>query len=808
MSNSSTTSDFAQGDVIRWLQQGVSFRAEGQHLAALGVYQKASSVPGAPAEVFFNLGNVLLDLGRWEESAAAMERALELQPQMTSALMQLARCKFSLGRLNEAGTHFSELVRIDPNHFSAWLEYGHLFRQLGETEKMLSAYQRAASCTPQRWEGLLALTRSLEEVGQFDLAAVNYQRAVSLAGSAASTQSTSSNPQKKSSQQGQLRMVHWRMAKYRLERGDVARAMEAMRQALMASRIENMRLPMDANEMAEMQIDLGDIQMRLGMTPEAHRAFERASTATAEAALVRLADLSFRYNLWQEAQSVLKRNVELHPESAMAHWNLAHSYAESWQMEDALEALAKAEAIEPQAGALSMRASVAGRTGDVETALRLYQSLAEAEGPLSKMRSSAAMSALYSDQLTPQAVTDLHRSMFAPLGEGRRNADSFRNTRDPRKRLRVGMVSADFHHQHPVNIFMQPVLARLDPEQFEVTVYFTGVSYDDQTQQARSRVSHWTECTRWTDIQLARRIEADGIDILLDLAGHTSLNRMTLFAQRAAPVQVSFLGYPASTGVPNMDWILTDPVVAPEGSDALYSERVYRLPNSVFCFAPEVDYPYPNYTQVHAERMLTFGSFNNVPKITQHTVALWSRVLKEVPDSQLLLKAPSFKDEGAIRTFKSRFAAQGIAEDRLIFRGPVGLSDMMAEYADVDIALDPVPYNGGTTTLQAMWMGVPVVVKAGGNFVSRMGASFMTAAGLSNWVASDDDDYVAIAKRMASNRSELLNLKQGLRARLLSRPAWGIDQYVRDFEAALRSMWTDMCQGDGRSRSTTHNKIL
>ncbi len=808
MNNSPTTSDFAQSDGILWLKQGVSFRAEGQHLAALDVYQKASSIPGAPAEVFFNLGNVLLDLGRWEESAAAMKRALELQPQMTSALMQLARCKVRLERLAEADTHFSELVQIDPNHFSAWLEYGNLLRQLGETEKMLGAYQRAASCTPQRWEGLLALARSLEEVSHFDLAAINYQRAVSLAGAAESSTSPTTNPQKKLPQQGQLRIVHWRMAKYRLERGDVARAMEAMRQALMAARIEHLRTPIDENEIAEMQMDLADIHMRLGMTSEAHRAFERASAATSEATLVRLAELSFRYNLWQEAQNVLKRNVELHPASAMAHWNLAHSYAESWQMEDALESLAKAEAIEPQAGALSMRASVAGRTGDVETALRLYQSLAEAEGPLSKMRSSAAMSALYSDQLTPQAVTDLHRSLFASLGEGGRSAESFTNTRDPLKRLRVGMVSADFHHQHPVNIFMQPVLARLDPALFEVTVYFTGVSYDDQTQRARSRAAQWVECTRWTDIQLARRIEADGIDILLDLAGHTSLNRMALFAQRAAPVQVSFLGYPASTGVPNMDWILADPVVAPAGSDALYSERVYRLPNSVFCFAPEVNYPYPIYTQVHAERTLTLGSFNNVPKITQHTVALWSRVLNEIPGSQLLLKAPSFKDEGAIRAFKSRFSAQGIAEDRLIFRGPVGLSDMMAEYADVDIALDPVPYNGGTTTLQAMWMGVPVVVKAGGNFVSRMGASFMTAAGLSNWVASDDDDYVAIAKRMASNRSELLNLKQGLRARLLSRPAWGIDQYVRDFEAALRSMWTDMCQGDGRSRSTTHNKIL
>jgi predicted O-linked N-acetylglucosamine transferase (SPINDLY family) len=782
-------------EVLEWLKQGVALRAQGQHEAALGAYQKAVALPGAPAEAFFNLGNVLLDLGRWEESAAALERALQLQPQMAAALMQLARCEVRLGRLKAADAHFSELLQIDPQNFSAWLEHGNLHRQLGQADKMLAAYQQAASCTPQRWEGLLALTRSLEEAGRWELAAVNYQRAVALAGEAAGP-AAKAERSKPTAPHSRVRQVHWHMARYRLERGDAARALEAMRQALMAARIEHPRHPLGVDERAEMQIDLGDIQMRLGMTAEAHRAFERASGAASEATLVRLAELSFRYNLWQEAQAVLKRNVALHPQSATALWNLAHSCAESWQMEEALEHLARAEAIAPQPGALSMRASVAGRTGDVETALRLYKELAEAEGPLSKMRSSAAMSALYSDQLSAQEVAALHRELFAPLGAGGRSVESFANPRQPHKRLRVGLVSADFHHQHPVNIFMQPVLARLDQAQFELTVYFTGVSHDDQTQQARSRVAHWVECTHWTDAQMARRIEGDGIDILVDLAGHTSLQRMSMFAQRAAPVQLTFLGYPGSTGVPSMDWILADPVVAPEGSDGLYSERVWRLPHTVFCFAPEVNYPYPKYTQAHAQRTLTFGSFNNVPKITQHTVALWSRVLQAVPQSQLLLKAPSFKDEGAIRAFKARFAAHGIDPSRLVFRGPVGLADMMAEYADVDIALDPVPYNGGTTTLQALWMGVPVVVKAGSNFVSRMGASFMAAADLPEWVAADDDAYVAIAQHMAADRVALLQLKQGLRSRLQSRPAWNIDQYTRDVEAALRSMWVALCEGE------------
>ena len=449
---------------------------------------------------------------------------------------------------------------------------------------------------------------------------------------------------------------------------------------------------------------------------------------------------------------MLKRNVELHPKSALALWNLAHSYVEAWQMDDALHTLAQAEAIAPQPGAKSMRASVAGRLGDADKAMALYRELAEEEGPESAMRSSVAMSSLYSDSLTAQQVADLHRGLFAGLGRGALAAQSFANAREPGKRIRLGLLSADFHHQHPVNIFMQPVLARLDKSQFEVTIYNVGVAHDDQTQLARSRADHWVQATSWTQAQLTQRIRGDGIDVLIDLAGHTSLNRLVMLSQRVAPVQVSFLGYPGSTGVPNIDWLLADSVVVPPALDALCTERVHRLPNTVFCYAPEVSYPYPLYGAAQALRPLTFGSFNNVPKLTPHTIALWAKVLTRVPGSRLLLKAPSFRDESAVRIFRERFEQQGVAASRVEFRGPVGLTDMMAEYADVDIALDPVPYNGGTTTLQALWMGVPVVVKEGQNFVSRMGASFMRAAGLPDWVAASDEDYVSIAARMAADR--------------------------------------------------------
>ena len=707
---------------------------------------------------------------QFAQADAAYAALLQAEPQHEWAALQWARCAVNQGQGREARERFASLLQAHPGNFSGWLEAGHLCRQQSTFEQALASYQRAMAVAPTRYEAPLGAARLLEELGQREEGAAMYHRASVVV------------PAEK------RHFMHQRMAKFRQERGDVSAALDSMRQALMAA--DGLQPPLPLDERCEMLIDLGEMLMRINAREDAMLILTQASQATAEATLVRLAETSYRFNFWYESQAVLKRNANLHPDSASALWNLAHGYAETWEMDLALATLERAEKLAPQPGARSLRASVAGRLGEVDKALDIYIQLAQEEGPGSKMGSSAAMASLYSDKLSPKAVAILHRKLFSQLGQGARTPESFTNARDPRKRLRLGLVTADFHHQHPVNIFMQPVLARWNPEDIEITVYFTGVSYDEQTLLAKRRVSHWVEVTTLNDAQLARRIEEDGMDVLLDLAGHTGQQRMSLFAKRAAPVQATFLGYPGSTGVPHMDWILADPVVAPEGSEALFSEKVIRLPHTVFCFAPEVDYPFPTFTADTAKRPLTLASFNNITKLTPRTLALWANVLKAIPEARLLLKAPSFRDEAAKRVFGQRFQDLGVPLDRVEFRGPSGLSDMMAEYGDVDIALDPVPYNGGTTSLQALWMGAPVLTIAGGHFVSRMGASFMQAAGLSEWVATDDADFVRRAVALSQDRKALLKLKKGLRQRLQALPAWDIDAYTRDMQSAIRHMWT------------------
>jgi predicted O-linked N-acetylglucosamine transferase (SPINDLY family) len=728
----------------------------------------------SPGSAAFNAGNQASREHKTEEALGRYVEACTLDPVLVPAHLGRARCLVKLQRWMEAREAFANVLRLDPSHYSAWLEAGHLCRQMGEHQQAAGAYQRAIDVAPARYEAYLGMARVLEQMGQLTPGAAAYEQAQRAALGDGGTDVAAFK---------RLCEVHQLMARYRLERGAPEAAVQSLRAALATAEREGEGAGEDVR--AEIRMDLGDALLRMGQREAALQVLTLASAATAEATLSRLGALSFRFNLWQEGLAVLRRNVTLHPTSVQARWNLAHMLAECWHMEEAEQVLQQAEALGPVSGATAMRASVAGRQGDAQTALRLYRELAERDVSYA---SSAAMSSLYSDRLGAFEVAELHRQLFAPLGQGARARESFKRTPLPGRRLRLGVVTADFHHQHPVNLFMQPVLREWDRTRLELFVYFTGVSHDDQTQLARQRAEHWVEVTTLNDGQLAKRIDADAIDVLLDLAGHTGQQRMRLFAQRAAPVQVTYLGYPGSTGVPNMDWMIGDAVVTPEPDDALCSERVWRLPGVVFCYAPEVDYPYPAYDDALAQRPLTFGSFNNVPKVTHRTLELWARVLLAVPGSRLLLKAPSFSDAGAVRLFGERLRKLGVDPARVEFRGPTGLTDMMAEYADMDIALDPVPYNGGTTSLQALWMGVPVITLEGEHFVSRMGASFMRAAGLPEWVAGDDDQYLQIAMLMSKDRAALLQLKRGLRKRLQSAPGWDSVAHTRAMEDAFYQM--------------------
>lgn len=771
---------------MTWVHEAVRYREQGQLPQAQQAYTQACAQTNAPAELWFNLGNVCMDRQLWDDAQKAFERALVLDSGMAPAALQLARSLVHQKAFMSAREAFAVALRLTPDSFSAWLEAGHLCRQMGEPGQALAAYHKAVGAAPERWEGHLALARLLEEQQQWPDAALAYDRA---------------GGQALQHQQAHAWRVHALMGRYRMERGDVSRALEALNHALLVLRLPITHSETDAAQ--EVLIDVGEAYTRMGARDSALLAFTQASGAQSAATLTRLAEVAYRYNFWQEATEVLRRNVQLRPEDVTAQLQLAQILSDSWRVQeaqallDAVEQEAQNQGQLPLVTLRMMRAQMASRMGHADAARVDYQALLAADPKQQKLRSMIAMSSLYSDQLSPQEVAQLHRDIYADMGFGAQAQDAFGNRKDPARTLRIGLVTADFHHQHPVNIFMQPVLrewlSRRGSLGLHITVYFTGVSYDAQTELARTRVDSWVEVTTLSDTLLRKRIMQDQIDILMDLAGHTGQHRMGVFAQRAAPLQMTFLGYPGSTGVPNIDWLVGDPVVTPEHADDLCSERVYRLPGTVFCYAPEEDYPSPIWTDEHLTRPLTLASFNNLTKATPRTLSLWAQVLKALPDARLVLKSPTFQDALAVQAYQQRLAALGIAAERVEFRGASALQEMMAEYGDVDIALDSLPYNGGTTTLQALWMGVPVLTMRGNSFVSRMGQTFMTAVAMSEWVADSDEAFVQTAVRMASDRHALLAIKQSLRERLRQSPAGDMVRYAQNFATMLREVWQDHC---------------
>jgi len=316
------------------------------------------------------------------------------------------------------------------------------------------------------------------------------------------------------------------------------------------------------------------------------------------------------------------------------------------------------------------------------------------------------------------------------------------------------------------------------------------------TQRLQGLCDAWRSTVGLSDEQVAALIRADGIDVLIDLAGHTANGRLLALARKPAPVQVEYLGYPATTGIAAMDWRLTDGVTEPVGqSEAWYTEKLCRLPHSLWCYQPASDMGEVSALPALAQGAVTFGSFNNYAKVGPRVVALWAEVLKAVPGSRLVMITVPRGE--AQETLWARFAALGVSRERVVLHDRLDRRAYVALFAAVDIALDPFPCNGGTTTCDALWMGLPVVALKGGTFLSRASLSVLTAGGLERFAAADEAAYVEVCRRLASDLDALSVLRAGLRQQLAASPLLDAVGFTRDLEAAYRAMWGAWCMREG-----------
>jgi predicted O-linked N-acetylglucosamine transferase (SPINDLY family) len=397
----------------------------------------------------------------------------------------------------------------------------------------------------------------------------------------------------------------------------------------------------------------------------------------------------------------------------------------------------------------------------------------------------------YDPDCTPEQALAEHRHWAERVASPRYPAaPRHANDRDPERRLRIGYVSPDFR-RHPVSSIFAPILAAHDPRQTEVTCYYNFAGEDVVTLRLKSLAQHWRPVAAIDDAALCAQIRADRIDILVDLAGHTGGSRLLAFAHKPAPVQVSWLGYFNTTGLATMDYFLSDPWSSPPGQDRLYVERLLRLPHTRFCYEPPQYMPEVGTLPCDSSGHITFGSLNNLAKLNDQVLALWSQLLLALPHSRLLVQTAALDDAPNCRHFRERWARLGIAPERLQLRGFAPIEQSPAAYAEIDIALDPFPFCGGMTSFEALWMGVPLITLPGATVASRQSASMLANLGLRELIAADAREYVDKARELALDPQRLAALRAGLRARFAASPLMDYRGFARALESAYRRMWRD-----------------
>lgn len=500
----------------------------------------------------------------------------------------------------------------------------------------------------------------------------------------------------------------------------------------------------------------------------------------------------------EEAVRCYVRAERLDPDNWIHAYNRGNALAELNLLEQADSAFRQAAIRDPsRAEVLSNRATrVLSMQGRVKEALREVGRAVTLHPAADSLHTARLYLMQFDPGLSMAQVAQAHADWGARYPDRPAAAVAA-----PAPRLRIGYVSPDFR-AHPVGFFLEPVLANHDRSAVEVFCYANTANPDWKTDRLKGLADHWIWTTAMDDAALAARIQADGIHILIDLAGHTFGNRLPVFARRAAPVQATWAGYVGTTGLPAMDYLVSDSRHSPEGADGWAIEGIVRMPDAYVPWGPPEDAPDVAPLPMLTRGYPTFGSFNAMPKLNLVTAALWTQVLQAVPGARLLLRTPGFADLAMRRRAEELFAAAGLEPGRLELRGGAPHREFLAGYGEIDVALDPYPYSGGLTTLEAMWMGVPVVTLGGERFCSRHSVSHLTSAGLAQLAVQGEEAYVAMAAALVSDPAALAGLRASLRERLGRSPALDAVRFTRALEAGYGLMWQRFAEGLGRASFT------
>ena len=710
---------------------GVTLYKSDQAEQALKFLNEAIKVQPNFAEAHFNLGTILMEKGDLKAAVIPLRHAFKLKPQDIDVLRNFCNTLIGLGEADQAIKVFQNVIAKNSKNPQLLLMYGVMLSDLRRWDASVSVLLKVTRSMPEWSEAQLNLSNSLMNMGDLEGA------------KEAITNSLSLDP-------GQPE-GYFILGQILEKNKELKNAKEHYRSAIA---LNPKYLPAIVN--------LGRILRGLSEFEEAMSLYSEAIVAGVDSPEIRLnlGNILQDVGRLDEAGKSFRYAIKLKPSYPEAYINLGKVLMGQGQSPEALVTIRRGLDIAPG---------------------------------LSEGGSNYLMCLNY---ISSTSALELEQeSRF--WGKRYRNTNRYfkwPNTKEPDRKLKICYLSPDFRI-HSVSYFFEPLLAGHNREGFEIYCY-SNVSCPDETTYRLKRMSdQWRNIWGLQDGEVIEKIMADGIDIFVDLAGHTSNNRLDIFAQKPAPLQFNWLGYPGTTGLETMDYRITDYEADPEGTDAPEPvETLLRLKNGFLCYRPHAGTPDVVKRRSGSDGFVTFGSYNNLAKLTPETVEVWSDIISKIPNSRLRLKSKSFSCNETKAIITSMFSAHGLDKSRLLlFPQTEFLTDHLADYRHIDIALDTFPYNGTTTTFEALWMGVPVVVLSGQRHASRVGRSILTHLGRCEWIAQNIEEYKVIAVGLAKNLEVLNSEREKLRSDMLDSPLCDEIGFTRELEAAYRTAWQNWC---------------
>jgi len=708
------------------------------------------------------LGAVLQNQGNFAESLTANQQAIALLPHDAEAFYNAANLYKELGQLAEAERHYRQAIALNPNDADSYNNLALVLHELHRFDEAEACYQQAIAINPHHAQAYLNLSTTQKQLGRLTQAKNSCLQAIAA--------------------QPEYAEAYNNLGIILAEQGDLMASEDSYRQAI------------------TLNPDYADAHNNLGITLKSTGHFKQAERCHRHAIALQPHHVHAYNNLaltlkelgrFTEAEKHYRQALTIDPTYTDAYNNLGVTLQAAQRLQEAETCYRQALRLQPEAVEANLNlGNVLKDQGRFAEAEQCYLTTLKIKPTLT----TAAANLLYVHNYT------LSHSAQARLAEAQRYGELARqkvtrqwttwDCKAQPKCLRVGLVSGDLR-EHVVSHFLDNFLAHLDKSQIELIAYSNYAKMDAVSERLKGYFADWKMIFALNDADAAQLIHADGVHILIDLAGHTAHNRLLLFAWKPAPIQISWLGYWATTGLAEMDYVLVDKIGVPEQNQHHFVEKIHYLPTTRLCFSVPTLKLAVSALPALENGFITFGCFQNLSKVTDAVLAVWGEIFAKLPTARLRLQSKQLRDPAMLKILQARLAHCGIDSERTRFYPSGTREAYLRAHSEVDFILDTFPYTGGTTTCEALWMGVPTLTLAGETLLARQGASLLAAAGLSEWIAETEQRYIEQALAFANDLPYLACLRQRLRSQVLASPLFDGEQFAQNFENTLWELWLD-----------------